>query len=103
MVDSHKCVRLADFGLAVIEDGGSSVVPSCGGAVAWLAPELLDPEAYGLCYPTPTRQSDVYSFGCVCVEVRPPFDCSANPPVDSLTAIFLPSAVCGAEGRTDNT
>ena len=38
----------------------------------WLAPEILDPTSFGeQATGKGTKASDVYSFGCVCIEVRP--------------------------------
>lgn len=34
-----------------------------------MAPERLDPETFGLDSSIPTKESDVYTFGRVCVEV----------------------------------
>lgn len=36
-----------------------------GGTVRWKAPELIDPEKDN----GPTKESDIYAFGCVCYEV----------------------------------
>lgn len=41
-----------------------------GGAIRWTAPELIAPEDFGSDTRRPTCSSDVYSFACVCVEVR---------------------------------
>lgn len=62
---------LSDFGFSCISDPNilqwtsleSSV--SAGGTVRWKAPELIDPEKDG----TPTKESDIYAFGCVCYEI----------------------------------
>ena len=65
----HAC--LTDFGLAVIAEGSSYNYGSLhgGGAIKWTAPELLAPDEFGLEDSRPTFQSDVYAFGCMCVEV----------------------------------
>lgn len=66
----HKdgTIRLADFGIAVIEHVGSSYTRSQpGGAAGWKAPELLDAEDDALV--RPSAATDIYAFGCVCVEV----------------------------------
>ena len=67
-LDDDGTTRLADFGIAVIEHVGSSYTrPQQGGAAGWKAPELLDAEDDTFVRPTPA--TDVYAFGCVCVEV----------------------------------
>ena len=45
----------------------SSFSSGTGGSVRWTAPELY---AFGDKQPTVTMYSDVYSFGCVALEVR---------------------------------
>ncbi|KAJ3485618.1 hypothetical protein NLI96_g4827 [Meripilus lineatus] len=75
LVDSTGKMRLADFGLAVIAEAGQSLtVTTRGGAFGWLAPELIDPESFGLDSTRPTFASDVYSFACVCIEL---FSCQS--------------------------
>lgn len=37
--------------------------------VRWMAPELLDPEAFGLKESRRTTASDIYAFACVGLEV----------------------------------
>lgn len=85
MVDSDWTVRIADYGQAFMQNAEAASVSSTGGfsssgystgthdtmnerAHRWMAPELLDP---GSADEIPTYASDVYSFGCVCVEVSP--------------------------------
>ncbi|KAJ7728439.1 kinase-like domain-containing protein, partial [Mycena maculata] len=58
---------LADFGLSRYSD--ASLPPSQrAGSTRWMAPELLDPERFGVEF-IPTNASDVYAFGCVCLEL----------------------------------
>ena len=71
-IDSDFGVRLADFGLAVFSEAEGARGSLRGGATPWLSPELLDPEEdeeEG----RPTYASDIYSFGCVMIEVRHDF------------------------------
>ncbi|KAJ7147340.1 kinase-like domain-containing protein [Mycena filopes] len=66
---------LTDFGLSVFSDATSSMTTNRGGSLYWMAPELLDPDKYGLKF-VRTTATDVYAYGCVCLEVytgRPPF------------------------------
>jgi hypothetical protein len=37
----------------------------------WAAPELLDPESFGMLGAKPSKASDVYSFAMLAVEVPP--------------------------------
>ncbi|KAH8084347.1 kinase-like domain-containing protein [Cristinia sonorae] len=70
LIDNDLSVRLADFGLAVFAAGASqNYASSRGGNVRWMAPELILPEAFSLESMRPTYASDVYSFGCVIVEL----------------------------------
>lgn len=39
------------------------------GSVRWMAPELHDPESFGFRRFLRTPASDIYAFGCVCLEV----------------------------------
>lgn len=70
-MDKHGCARLADFGMALISESTAYGYASLhgGGATRWKAPELLDPEEFGLENSRPTCQSDIFSFACICVEV----------------------------------
>lgn len=70
-------MKLADFGLALVVDATQSLTGTRG-SFGWLAPELFDPELFGLSHAQPTFASDVYSFACVCVEV-------------GIFVIFIPS------------
>lgn len=72
LVDKHGTIRLADFGLSLLSEGTAYNYGSQhgGGAVHYTAPELIDPEAFGLETSRPTFRSDIYAFACVCIEVR---------------------------------
>ncbi|KAF7373350.1 Kinase-like protein [Mycena sanguinolenta] len=66
---------LADFGLSILSDATSTMSTNRGGSAYWMAPELLDPDRFGIKFAR-TPATDVYAFGCVCVELyteRPPF------------------------------
>ncbi|KAJ7247562.1 kinase-like domain-containing protein, partial [Mycena rebaudengoi] len=65
----HAC--LTDFGLAVLSDTTPAAQTSDrGGCVRWMAPELLEPRTCGLERYARTTASDIYAFGCACLEVR---------------------------------
>ncbi|CAL1715671.1 unnamed protein product [Somion occarium] len=62
--------RLSDFGLAVFAEGMSKNYASVrAGADHWLGPELLDPERFGFQDDRPMYAGDIYSFGCMCLEL----------------------------------
>ncbi|KAJ7495404.1 kinase-like domain-containing protein [Mycena latifolia] len=72
--DGHAC--LTDFGLTVLSDATATQTPNGAGSVPWMAPEMLNPTAFGLLNPARTPASDIYAFGCVCLELftgYPPF------------------------------
>ncbi|KAF7370865.1 Kinase-like protein [Mycena sanguinolenta] len=66
---------LADFGLSILSDTTSTASTNRGGSTYWMAPELLDPDRFGIPFAR-TPATDVYAFGCVCLELytgRHPF------------------------------
>ncbi len=70
LIDDERHVRLADFGLANFADTTSASASSApSGAIRWLAPEVLDPQRFGLELTRHTRASDVYSLASVYWEV----------------------------------
>jgi serine/threonine protein kinase len=81
LIDRDHHARLTDFALiSIILDQSSSSIE--GGTTAWMSPELLDPESFGLKRSHPTRESDRYALGMVVYEVlngQAPFAPSAAP------------------------
>ncbi|KAJ3481254.1 hypothetical protein NLI96_g7786 [Meripilus lineatus] len=79
MITAELRVQLADFGLAQFVDSTTASFGSTGGAVRWLAPEVLVGGG------RLTFASDVYAFGCVCLELytqKHPFpDCFTDAQV----------------------
>ncbi|KAJ7145906.1 kinase-like domain-containing protein [Mycena epipterygia] len=74
LITTDWTVRLIDFGLSRSFDASRRTSKE-GGSLRWMAPELIDPEEFGLQF-RPTPATDVYAFGCVCVELytgQPPF------------------------------
>ncbi|KAJ7145858.1 kinase-like domain-containing protein [Mycena epipterygia] len=67
---------LADFGLTSLSDATTATHTSHrAGSIRWMAPELIDPERFGHRFAR-TPATDIYAFGCVCLELytgRPPF------------------------------
>lgn len=60
-------MKLADFGLTTIADGTiGTFTAKGGGSTRWMAPELFDPDEEF----RRTKPTDVWSYGCVCWEVR---------------------------------
>ncbi|KAF7374755.1 Kinase-like protein [Mycena sanguinolenta] len=67
---------LADFGLTSLADTTATTRSSRrAGSVRWMAPELIYPAHFKRKF-VRTRATDVYAFGCVCLELytgQPPF------------------------------
>ncbi|KAJ7471695.1 kinase-like domain-containing protein [Mycena galericulata] len=66
--DGHAC--LTDFGLTVLTDATTTQTNNGAGSVRWMAPEALHPTACGLQDFVRRPASDIYAFGCVCLEVN---------------------------------
>lgn len=64
MIDEDGKPKITDIGIVKMYEPLHSNVDD---ATRWHAPELLTGEQDDF-----TAQSDIYSFACVCIEVRPP-------------------------------
>lgn len=70
LIDAKGSPRLADFGLAKILNSQMSATSFKGqGSMRWQAPELIVPGDFEGIQSGTTRESDVYAFACVCLEV----------------------------------
>jgi len=96
LISSDGELSLADFGLSMIlAESQNSTFNSChAGNVRWMAPEMLAmPEEGGVTMPT--KAADIYSYGCIMLQVCHPFDSmdstdvaqlfSGQPPYSCLT------------------
>ncbi|KAJ6476188.1 hypothetical protein C8R45DRAFT_1009160 [Mycena sanguinolenta] len=76
LINDNWSACLADFGLSVFANATTSMHTSTrAGSLYWMAPELIDPGRFG-CKFARTQSSDIYAFGCVCLELYtgyPPF------------------------------
>lgn len=86
LIDDDGHARLAGFALVTIASDRTSVTSTqgAGGAVAWMSPELLYPQKFGLEKRRPTTGSDCYALGMVIYEVlcgRAPFSNRKDPEV----------------------
>ncbi|KZT07864.1 kinase-like protein [Laetiporus sulphureus 93-53] len=85
LIDDNGVPRLADFGLATVVYRMQTVNTASeshrGGTYRWMAPELFDPEKFGLPHVRPSKESDVYGLAMVMWEVytgRIPFHMCRN-------------------------
>ena len=68
LVDDSGCPRIADFGLAMVTQNQDSIRSAQGEhahTARWTAPEILSEQG------TYSKETDVFSFAMVMVEVRP--------------------------------
>ncbi|KAJ7712499.1 kinase-like domain-containing protein [Mycena metata] len=82
LINQDFSACLADFGLSVFSDATASMTTNRGGSLYWMAPELIDPERFGFKKFARTPATDVYAYGCVCLELytgRPPFSQLPEP------------------------
>ncbi|KAK7687327.1 hypothetical protein QCA50_009833 [Cerrena zonata] len=70
LINEDNSACLADFGLSAFSDITSNQFATIqGGVESWLAPEILDPEAFDIASDRQTHAGDIYSFACVCIEL----------------------------------
>lgn len=78
-IDDACHALLADFGLSVVDNvtkRGMLTATNKNGSMRWMAPELCDPERFGLEHFERTQETDVYAFACTVLEVRFSIRCS---------------------------
>ncbi|KAH9832997.1 kinase-like domain-containing protein, partial [Rhodofomes roseus] len=82
LIDENRRACLSDFGLTTILYRPETIhvvtnVSVFASTARWMAPELHDPDKFGLEHGNPTKESDVYSFSMVMWELftgRFPYD-----------------------------
>ena len=86
LLDGDGHARLTDFGLSLLAEATPRMYGSMhgGGFASYRAPELHDPEQFDLVSTRPTFPSDVYAFGCTCVEVVSSEQRSQTPCADKF-------------------
>ncbi|KAH8082793.1 kinase-like domain-containing protein [Cristinia sonorae] len=94
LVDAGETIRLTDFGMALIAEATSYQYGSIhgGGAIRWQAPELLDPDEFGLTSTRPTFASDTYSFAFTSIELY-----TGEVPFATLTELQLMKRIVKGE------
>ena len=72
MITKEGNARLGDFGITGIITDPTVVEQdrvTTSGSTRYMAPELLDPELFGLKHSNPSKESDVHSFAMTAYEV----------------------------------
>ncbi|OCH87497.1 kinase-like protein [Obba rivulosa] len=73
LVNQRRRACLCDFGLAAFRyENRTACMPTPsvdGGTTRWMAPEIMDPEAFGLERARSSKEGDVYAFSMVMWEV----------------------------------
>ncbi|KAJ7577104.1 kinase-like domain-containing protein [Mycena floridula] len=93
----HSCI--ADFGLAVFAEATFATTHQAG-SIRWMAPELHDPHSFGLKTWQRSLSSDVFSFACVCIEVRKFSSGSMSQPELIYTALHRGTSFCPLATRS---
>jgi serine/threonine protein kinase len=69
-IDSEFKPLIGDFGLSFFSDTNVTSHMQSKGSLRWMAPELVLPQKFGFEHFKATFCSDVYAFGCLCLEVH---------------------------------
>lgn len=75
LVDGNQRARVCDFGLSRVQKSTSGArsgytTSTLAGSVRWMSPELVKHDQDGSSTAGFTRESDVWAFGCLILEVR---------------------------------
>jgi len=70
LINDERQACIGDFGLSAVTHDPETIMsitpsPSAVGTLRWTAPEILDPESFGLEHAVASPETDVYSFGMV--------------------------------------
>ncbi|KAJ7468568.1 kinase-like domain-containing protein [Mycena latifolia] len=100
LIDQHLRACITDFGLSSLSDVPAGNGLEQLGSLRWMAPELIDPGSYSGQF-SPTQASDVYAFGCVCLELYTGQPLFAN--VSDIKAMFkIMGGLCPERPSTTN-
>ncbi|KAF9643032.1 kinase-like protein [Thelephora ganbajun] len=94
VIDKDGHARLIDFSLITLIPDQSTFISRCieGGTVAWMSPELLEPQNFGLTEIRPTRESDYYALGMVIYEIL-----SGQAPFATYSPFGIPAKIKDGE------